>query len=84
MRSPGIGRFSSAYLHAVDYARQRVQGSHVTEMLDPNAERVAIIEHPDVKRMLLWMKSHVEGMRMLTYYLALCLDLKRYRRREDL
>ncbi len=72
----GLASSSRAYLHAVDYARQRVQGSHATEMFNPAAERVAIIEHPDVKRMLFWMKSHVEGMRMLTYYLALCLDLE--------
>jgi len=71
----GLAASSSAYLHAVDYARARLQGPHATKMLDQSAERVAIIEHPDVKRMLLWMKSHVEGMRMLTYYLALCLDL---------
>jgi len=72
----GLASSSSAYLHAVDYAKQRVQGSHAMEMLNPDAERLAIIEHPDVKRMLFWMKSHVEGMRMLTYYLALCLDLE--------
>jgi hypothetical protein len=35
--------------------------------MDPAAPQVAIIEHPDVKRMLLWMKSYVEGMRILTY-----------------
>lgn len=72
----GLASSSYAYLHAVDYARQRVQGSPAAEMLNPAAERVAIIEHPDVRRMLFWMKSHVEGMRMLTYYLALCLDLE--------
>ncbi len=72
----GLAASSHAYLHAVDYARKRVQGAHATQMLDPSAQRVAIIEHPDVKRMLLWMKSHVEGMRMLTYYLAWCLDLQ--------
>jgi 3-(methylthio)propanoyl-CoA dehydrogenase len=31
---------------------------------------VAIIEHPDVKRMLLYMKSTIEGMRMLCYFLS--------------
>lgn len=72
----GLAASSNAYLHAVDYAKQRLQGPHATKMLDPSAERVAIIEHPDVKRMLLWMKSHIEGMRMLTYYLAMCLDLE--------
>mgnify|MGYP001462463323 CR=1 FL=1 len=72
----GLASSSSAYLHAVEYARQRIQGSHAMDMFNPTAERVAIIEHPDVRRMLFWMKSHVEGMRMLTYYLALCLDLE--------
>ena len=37
--------------------------------------KVAIIEHPDVKRMLLYMKSTVEGMRMLTFYLAYNQDI---------
>jgi len=65
---------SAAYMHAVTYARNRVQSAHITQMLNPNALKVAIIEHPDVKRMLLSMKSIVEGMRMLTYYLSYNLD----------
>ncbi|MDQ5988139.1 MAG: Butyryl-CoA dehydrogenase [Syntrophus sp. SKADARSKE-3] len=56
---------SAAYMHAVTYARTRVQG----EIL-PGMPKVPIIEHTDVKRMLLYMKSMVEGMRMLTYYLC--------------
>jgi alkylation response protein AidB-like acyl-CoA dehydrogenase len=66
----GLALSSTAYMHAVTYARNRVQGVHVTQMLNPEAQKVAIIQHPDVKRMLLWMKSYVEGMRMLIYYLA--------------
>ena len=61
---------SAAYMHAVTYARNRIQGSHITQMLNPAAPKVAIIEHPDVKRMLLYMKSTIEGMRMLTLFLA--------------
>ena len=61
---------SAAYLHAVTYARTRVQG----ELL-PGMPKVAIIEHADVKRMLLYMKSMVEGMRMLTYYLCYNQDI---------
>jgi hypothetical protein len=61
---------SAAYMHAVTYARNRIQGTHITQMLNPGAPKVAIIEHPDVKRMLLYMKSIVEGMRMLTLFLA--------------
>jgi alkylation response protein AidB-like acyl-CoA dehydrogenase len=66
----GLALSSTAYMHAVTYARNRIQGVHVTQMLNPDAQKVAIIEHPDVKRMLLWMKGYVEGMRMLNYYLA--------------
>jgi len=66
----GLALSTTAYMHAVTYARNRIQGVHVTQMLNPEAPKVAIIEHPDVKRMLLWMKGYVEGMRMLNYYLA--------------
>jgi acyl-CoA dehydrogenase len=56
---------SSAYLHALDYARRRVQGARFDEASNPRARRVPIIEHPDVQRMLLDMKSRVEGSRIL-------------------
>lgn len=61
---------SAAYMHAVTYARNRIQGKHITQMLSDKASSVAIIEHPDVKRMLLYMKSTIEGMRMLCLFLA--------------
>jgi alkylation response protein AidB-like acyl-CoA dehydrogenase len=61
---------SAAYMHAVTYAKNRVQGVHITQQLNPDAPKVQIVEHPDVKRMLLYMKGTVEGMRMLTYYLS--------------
>jgi len=53
-----------------------VQGAHVTQMLNPEAKGVTIINHPDVKRMLLWMKSHVEGMRALSYFLTHMLNIE--------
>ena len=61
---------SAAYMHAVTYARTRIQGVHITQSMNPAAPKVPIIEHPDVKRMLLYMKSTVEGMRMLCLFLA--------------
>ena len=70
----GLSLSSVAYMHAITYAKNRLQGVHVTQMLNPEAKSVTIINHPDVKRMLLWMKSHVEGMRILTYLLAQQLD----------
>jgi acyl-CoA dehydrogenase len=60
-----LGIASSAYYSAVDYASQRIQGTSIRAMSSPKAPRLAIIEHLDVKRMLLDMKSKVEGMRSL-------------------
>ena len=74
---------SAAYMHAITYAKNRLQGVHVTQMLNPEATSVAIIEHPDVKRMLLYMKGYVEGMRMLSYYLAHNVDINRYLEGEE-
>ncbi|MEE8434624.1 MAG: acyl-CoA dehydrogenase [bacterium] len=56
---------STAYLNALAYARTRLQGSHITRGRGEKGA-VPIIEHPDVRRMLLEMKSIVEGCRMLT------------------
>ncbi len=71
----GLALSTSAYMHAVTYAKNRVQGVHISQMMNPEAKAVPIIEHPDVRRMLLWMKSHVEGMRLLAYYMAQCLTI---------
>jgi len=65
---------SIAYLHALQYARERMQGSSLQDMKNPEAPRVPIICHPDVRRMLLWMKAHVDGIRALMYYLPYCAD----------
>lgn len=65
---------SAAYMHAVKYARQRVQGRHLMNMMDKSAPGVPIIQHPDVRRMLLTMKAYVEGMRSLLYYVGNCDD----------
>jgi hypothetical protein len=65
---------SSAYLNALDYAKERKQGPNFRNWKDPTKPRVAIIEHPDVRRMLLDLKSHVEGIRMLIVKLAMHQD----------
>ena len=69
-----LGTASVAYLAALQYAKERVQGKKLTEFNSESARAVPIINHPDVRRMLLWMKSHVEGMRSLNYFTALCMD----------
>ncbi len=71
----GLAAASSAYLNALAYARDRKQGSSVKAFKDPNAPRVAIIEHSDVRRMLMEMKARVEGMRSLVVKLSKHQDL---------
>jgi alkylation response protein AidB-like acyl-CoA dehydrogenase len=66
----GLGIMSSAYLNALSYAKERKQGSSVKAWKDPVAPRVAILEHPNVRKDLLWMKGIVEGMRALIFTLA--------------
>jgi alkylation response protein AidB-like acyl-CoA dehydrogenase len=67
----GVGVAVRAYQDAVAYARDRVQ-SRVAGR-DPGT---AIIEHPDVRRMLMQMRSHIEGMRLLAYRTAIAFDEK--------
>jgi hypothetical protein len=54
------------YQYALNYARERIQGKDMTGAKD--SPSVPIIRHPDVRRMLLWMKAHVEGIRSFIYY----------------
>ena len=68
------GISSAAYRHALDYAKHRKQGTHLADGENPDAPRVPIITHPDVRRMLLSMKARVEGMRALLYFTGLCVD----------
>ncbi|HVY44751.1 MAG TPA: acyl-CoA dehydrogenase [Minicystis sp.] len=61
---------SCAYLHALEYAKERVQGPDLKHAADKSSPRVRIVEHPDVRRMLLSQKAHAEGMRALCLYTA--------------
>ena len=65
---------SFAYLLAANYARERLQGRALHDISDPSAHQVPIIAHPDVRRMLVWMKSHVDGMRSIIYYVSWVCD----------
>jgi len=66
----GYSVASSAFLNALEYAKERKQGSSVKNFKDATAPRVAIIEHADVRRMLLDMKARVEGIRALAIKLT--------------
>ncbi|MDI1447102.1 acyl-CoA dehydrogenase [Polyangium sp. 6x1] len=70
----GVAVASSAFLNALDYARDRKQGPSIDHWKDPTAPRVPIVEHADVRRMLLEMKAKVEGIRALIVKLALHQD----------
>jgi alkylation response protein AidB-like acyl-CoA dehydrogenase len=65
----GVGLAERSYQKSVAYARERVQGRALGEK-----GRVAIIRHPDVRRMLLLMRSLTQASRAICYYTASCLD----------
>jgi alkylation response protein AidB-like acyl-CoA dehydrogenase len=67
----GLALASTAYLHALDFARERKQGSQFGTR---NPEQVPIITHPDVRRNLLWMKAYTEGLRALILYAVYGMD----------
>lgn len=74
----GVGLGATAlgytgYLHALDYARSRPQGRPVAAK-DPATAQVPIIEHADVRRMLLAQKAYVEGALALTLYCGRLVD----------
>jgi len=66
----GLSVAAGAFTYAVEYAKERKQGSSVRNFKDPDAPKLAIIEHADVRRMLLEMKARVEGIRALTMKLT--------------
>lgn len=65
-----IATLSTGYLNALEYAKERVQGADITQLLDKAAPRVPITHHPDVRRMLMLQKSYAEGLRALYLYTA--------------
>jgi alkylation response protein AidB-like acyl-CoA dehydrogenase len=76
----GYAMGERAFQHAVEWARTRIQGKPPV----PQASGPApIIHHPDVKRMLLTMKSTTEAARALALYAAFQLDLATYSGDED-
>lgn len=69
-----IATLSTGYLNALDFAKSRVQGADMTRSTDKTAPRVAILAHPDVRRMLMLQKAYAEGMRALVIYTATVQD----------
>ncbi|MGH8702791.1 MAG: acyl-CoA dehydrogenase, partial [Burkholderiales bacterium] len=71
----GVAIGERAYQHALDYARTRVQGREIGQK---SGDRVTIIHHPDVRRMLMSMRAQNEAMRALAYFAAATLDKARH------
>ena len=67
----GVAIAERAYQHALTYAKERVQGRGGGCR---GGDKVSIIRHPDVRRMLMSMKAQVEAMRALAYFTAASLD----------
>ena len=70
----GLAIADRAYQQALDYARTRIQGR---DLVRPGHGAVAIIDHPDVRRMLLTMRAGIQAMRALAYETAALSDLAR-------
>ncbi|MBF0663193.1 acyl-CoA dehydrogenase [Rhodococcus sp. (in: high G+C Gram-positive bacteria)] len=66
----------AGYLQSLDYARTRTQGRPLGAK-DPASPQVALVEHPDVRRMLLAQKSYVEGALALGLYCSTLVDEQR-------
>ena len=67
----GLSISERSFQQALDYARERVQSNPAGS----DVQHAKIIEHPDVKRMLMLMKSNTEAMRGLCYWHAATMDL---------
>jgi alkylation response protein AidB-like acyl-CoA dehydrogenase len=72
----------TGYLHALEYARERPQGRHPMAK-DPAQPQIPIVQHTDVKRMLLAQKAYVEGGLALNLYCAKLVDDERTGESED-
>lgn len=65
-----IAALSAGYLQALSYAKTRIQGGDLKEFANKNSPRVAIINHPDIRRSLITQKAYSEGLRALMLYTA--------------
>ena len=77
----GVGSSAAAtgytgYLHALDYAKNRLQGRPAGAK-DPNSPQIPLVDHPDIRRMLLAQKSYVEGGLGFNLYCARLVDEQR-------
>jgi alkylation response protein AidB-like acyl-CoA dehydrogenase len=79
----GVGVANAAYQSALGYAKERLQGSDIKEFGNPDAPKVPIIKHPDVRMMLARCKAYCEGMRSMLLFAAYCEDMTKVTTDED-
>ena len=79
----GLALSGAAYENTKTYAYERVQGTNISKIRDPEAPRVSIVEHPAVRFNLINMKARVEAMRALLYYTSLQFDLEQIAKTDD-
>ena len=72
----GLGIAEIAYQAAGAYAKERLQGRSITGTKQPDKPADALIVHPDIRRILLTMRSFTEGARALTCWVARNLDFR--------
>ena len=70
----GVGIANAAYQAALAYSKERLQGPDIRRFKDPDAPKVPIIRHPDVRVMLLRQKAYCEGCRALLLFTSYCAD----------
>ena len=76
----GLAVADRAYQQALDYALERMQGRRADT---PKGESVPIIDHPDVRRMLMTMKAYIEAMRCMIYLNAKSIDIAHHHPDQD-
>ena len=67
----------TAYLNALEYAKERVQFRHIKDMAKHDAPGVPIVQHPDVRRMLMHCKAFAEGFRAMLAKTAFYEDMSK-------
>ncbi len=79
----GVSMGENSFQGALNYARERTQMRALTGSANPDGEADPIIEHPDVRRMLLTQKALTEGSCALIYWLAQLVDQSKYGNEEN-
>lgn len=69
-----VSAAAPAYLNSLAYAKERLQGPDINNFRDPEAPRVPIVIHPDIRRMLMTQKVMIETMRGFLYATAARMD----------